>query len=246
MLSMGDGLANRAWLIGVRSFMRRPRRSIDIVLEEVPVEGDLHLLEGLNPSATALDAKMLIEKGAMPALDVFELRNSWYGWWSSRPENSRPFSESTASITAQYLVNGGGPITVERLNGGEQQFIGVEPAQACRLKPSMAVGGQTLRHYLRCRPRKLQIFDLFIGQAELVFGSGLLHPQQSVVLGQQALTLPHQAPAAGGDMDAARHQLLGDPHRTQRMIEDRRFDVRRHRSGAAPGTGRRSSKPSAP
>jgi hypothetical protein len=47
------------------------------------------------------------------------------------------------------------------------------------------------------------------------------------------MALPDPAHAAGGDLNAAQHQLLGDPHRAvagvgQGMIEDRRLDLRRH------------------
>ena len=43
--------------------------SLGIVLDEVLIEDGLHLLEGLEPGATALDAEMLVEQGAVPALD---------------------------------------------------------------------------------------------------------------------------------------------------------------------------------
>jgi hypothetical protein len=39
------------------------------VLEDVVVEDALHLLNGLERGAAALDAEMFIEKSAMPALD---------------------------------------------------------------------------------------------------------------------------------------------------------------------------------
>ena len=44
-------------------------RSFGIVLDEVLIEDGLHLLEGLKPGAAAFDAKMLVEKRAMPTLD---------------------------------------------------------------------------------------------------------------------------------------------------------------------------------
>jgi hypothetical protein len=33
------------------------------------IADDLHLLEGLEPGATALETKMLVEQGTVPALD---------------------------------------------------------------------------------------------------------------------------------------------------------------------------------
>ena len=47
------------------------------------------------------------------------------------------------------------------------------------------------------------------------------------------MALPDPAHAAGGDLDAAQHELLGDPHRAvagvgEGMIEDRRLDLGRH------------------
>ena len=56
----------------------------------------------------------------------------------------------------------------------------------------------------------LEQSDLFIGQSELVFGGGLLQPQQPIVLGQPAVALPDPAHAAGGGLDAEQHQLLGN------------------------------------
>ena len=44
-------------------------RSLSIVLDKVVVEDGLHLVEGLEPSAAALDAEMLVEKSAVQALD---------------------------------------------------------------------------------------------------------------------------------------------------------------------------------
>ena len=42
-------------------------RSFGIVLDKVLIEGGLHFLEGLEPGATAFDAEMLVEEGAVPA-----------------------------------------------------------------------------------------------------------------------------------------------------------------------------------
>jgi len=44
--------------------------SVGIVLDEVVIEDGLHLVEGLKPGAAALDAEMLVEKRAVPALDT--------------------------------------------------------------------------------------------------------------------------------------------------------------------------------
>ena len=44
-------------------------RSLGIVFDEVLIEDGLHLLEGLEPGAAALDAEMLVEERAVPALD---------------------------------------------------------------------------------------------------------------------------------------------------------------------------------
>ena len=44
-------------------------RSFGIVFDEVLIKNDLHLLEGLEPGAAALDPEMLVEQGAVPALD---------------------------------------------------------------------------------------------------------------------------------------------------------------------------------
>ena len=53
------------------------------------------------------------------------------------------------------------------------------------------------------------------------------------------MALPDPAHAAGGDLDAAQHELLGDPHRAvagvgEGMIEDRRLDLCRHPVGVRP------------
>jgi hypothetical protein len=44
-------------------------RSFGIVFDKVVIENGLHLFKGLEPGATALDAEMLVEQGAVPALD---------------------------------------------------------------------------------------------------------------------------------------------------------------------------------
>src|SRR5271165_3803552 len=88
--------------------------SLIIVLDEVVVEYGLHLVEGLQPSAAALDAKMLVEESAVPSLGdgvglrpiepgalcsmSTSCRNSSQEQRSWRLRNSRPLSESTASI----------------------------------------------------------------------------------------------------------------------------------------------------
>ena len=43
--------------------------SLGIVLDEVVIEDGLHLVEGLEPGAAALDAEMLVKQGAVPAFD---------------------------------------------------------------------------------------------------------------------------------------------------------------------------------
>ena len=53
------------------------------------------------------------------------------------------------------------------------------------------------------------------------------------------MALPDPAHAAGGDLDADQHQLLGNPHRAvagvgEGMIEDRRLDLCRHPVGVRP------------
>jgi len=40
-----------------------------VVGDEVGVEGGLHLLDGLEPGAAALDAEVLVEQGAVQPLD---------------------------------------------------------------------------------------------------------------------------------------------------------------------------------
>ena len=118
-------------------------RPLGIVGEEVPIEDDLHLLEGSRTSRGSPRRGMLSEKGAMPALvnadglwpgdpdslvlNIFELRNSSYGRWPSRSQNSRPLTESTASIMVQCPLSSREPIAVERLNAGGRQFVGAEP-----------------------------------------------------------------------------------------------------------------------
>ena len=42
-------------------------RSLGIVVDEVLVEDALHLLDGLEPGAAALDAEMFVEEGAVQA-----------------------------------------------------------------------------------------------------------------------------------------------------------------------------------
>jgi hypothetical protein len=44
-------------------------RSFGIVFDEVLIKNGPHLLEGLEPGATALDAETLVEQGAVLALD---------------------------------------------------------------------------------------------------------------------------------------------------------------------------------
>jgi hypothetical protein len=44
-------------------------RSLGIVLDEVLIEDGPHLIEGLEPGAAALDAEMLVQERAVPALD---------------------------------------------------------------------------------------------------------------------------------------------------------------------------------
>ena len=63
------------------------------------------------------------------------------------------------------------------------------------------------------------------------------------------MALPDPAHAAGGDLDAAQHELLGDPHRAvagvgEGMIEDRRLDLGSHPVGVRPlGTGQAVEQP---
>jgi hypothetical protein len=86
-------------------------RSLGIVFDKVLIENGLHLLDGLKAGAAALDAEMLVEQRAMPALDdavglgpvdpgslvldVFELQEQLVG------VAVRLLSESTASILAR-------------------------------------------------------------------------------------------------------------------------------------------------
>jgi hypothetical protein len=44
-------------------------RSLGIVLDEILIRNGLHLLESLESGAAALDAEMLVEERAVPALD---------------------------------------------------------------------------------------------------------------------------------------------------------------------------------
>jgi hypothetical protein len=67
-LYLGDFLSDeggdRAAAVHAAALMR----SFGIVLDEVLIEDGLHLFEGLEPGAAAFDAKMLVEKRAMPTL----------------------------------------------------------------------------------------------------------------------------------------------------------------------------------
>jgi hypothetical protein len=51
---------------------------------------------------------------------------------------------------------------------------------------------------------------LLVREGELALRRGFLQGQQPLVLGQQAVALPHVAHAARGDLDATQYQLLGD------------------------------------
>ena len=96
----------------------------------------------------------------------------------------------------------------------------------------------------------LEEADLLIGEGDLALAGGLLQAQQAVVLGRRRLwALPDASHAAGGDLDAAQHQFLGDSHRAMagighRMVEDRCLDLGRHPVGCGPR--RRASGRSAP
>ena len=126
-----------------------------VVLDEVVVEDSLHLLEGLEPGAAALDAEVRVEEGAVPALDdavgqrpvdagslvldVFELQERLIGMASSRPQNSRPLSESTASIVASFVSKVGSTSLLISWTAVTASLLGESRAQACRLWQSMAV-----------------------------------------------------------------------------------------------------------
>lgn len=87
-----------------------------IVDHQVVVEHALHLLDGLEPGAPALDTEVLVQERAVQALDDavglwpldlggavldrLELQEQLVGWRSGRPQNSRPLSDSTTSILA--------------------------------------------------------------------------------------------------------------------------------------------------
>jgi hypothetical protein len=80
----------------------------------------------------------------------------------------------------------------------------------------------------------------------------LLQTQQPLVLGEQAVALPHPAHAARGHLDALKAQLLLDPGRAvagmrQRMIEDRLLDLGRDPVGMGPlGAGQPVDQPLGP
>jgi hypothetical protein len=80
------------------------------------------------------------------------------------------------------------------------------------------------------RAEPLEQSDLFIGQAELAFSGGPLQPLQPIVLVNRLWRCQTPACTAGGDLAAAQHQFLGDPHQGvgQSMIESRRRDLGGH------------------
>jgi hypothetical protein len=61
-----DGGGDRGAAVHAAALMR----SFGIVFDEVSIEDDLHLLEGREPGAAALDAEMLVEEGAVQALEM--------------------------------------------------------------------------------------------------------------------------------------------------------------------------------
>ena len=72
-------------------------RSFGIVFNEILIKSGLHLLKGLEPGATALDAEMLAEQGAVPALDDARA----IAGASSRPTSTRNCSRRWLSPTRQ-------------------------------------------------------------------------------------------------------------------------------------------------
>ena len=164
-------------------------------------------------------------------------------------------------------------VGVEQLDRGEGQLVGVEPrpgvarvavdrglqvdladalehADEEGVDRDQGAGVRRLDVALaELGAEALQQPDLLIGQLERALGGGLLEAQQALVLGQQPVTLPDAADAAGGDLDAAQHQLLSDPQRAmagmgERVVEDRLLDLGRHPVGVrAAGAGQPVEQP---
>jgi len=128
--------------------------SLGIVLDEVVIEDGLHLVEGLKPGAAALDAEMLVEKRAVPALDnaaglwpvdpgslaldLFELQEQLVGM-------AVLAAAELAAVVGQHGVDLGSVrlkgrqhIIVDQLDGGDCEFVGGEPGPSM---PAVAVDG---------------------------------------------------------------------------------------------------------
>jgi len=129
-------------------------RSLGIVVDEVLVEDALHLLDGLEPGAAALDAEMFVEEGAVQAfndavglrpadpgslvLDAFELQEELVGV-------AILATAEFAAIVGEHRVDPGRVrlkdrqhIIVEQLDGGQRQLVGIEPGPGM---PAAAVDG---------------------------------------------------------------------------------------------------------
>ena len=154
-------------------------------------------------------------------------------------------------------------VVVQQLYGGDRKLVGIEPGPGVaavavdgRLQVDLAHAlqgadeegvdgdqGTGVRRFdvalaeLRVEP--LQQADLLVGQGQPAFRRGLLQAQQALVLGQQAVALPDPAHAAGGDLDALQHQLLGNPQRPvagmfQGVVQDGLLDLGRYPVGMRP------------
>lgn len=136
MQAIDEGL-KRGSSVHVAALMGAP----GVVCNEPIIEHGLHLLDGLEPGSPPLDTEVLVEHGAMEALDyavglrtldpcgavfdLFQLQEELIGMLIWPPQNSRPLSESTTSILPPWASKVGSTSLLS-VYGGNRQLGGVE------------------------------------------------------------------------------------------------------------------------
>ena len=164
-------------------------------------------------------------------------------------------------------------IVVHEMHDGDRQLAGVEPgpgiareavdgglqvdfADALHGADEEGIDGNQVTRMAgldvtlsELRTEALQEADLLVRELDLALGRSLLQAQQTFGLGQQAVAAPDPAHAAGGDLDALEHQLLGNAQGTvarmvEAVIQDRLLDFGRHPVGMRPpGAGQAIDQP---
>jgi len=121
------------------------RRTLVVVVMKVFEQIALHLLDGLIPGNAALHPQVFVEQRAMKPLDnaialrsadlvvvrcsiLSNCRNRSWGWWSARPQNSRPLSQRAVTHDVGTVrFEQGQEVFVQHVHCRDGQLTGIHP-----------------------------------------------------------------------------------------------------------------------